>query len=71
MGVGLKALECGTNPVAVFQSAPTPTAAAIVNPIIIGTLVTFNGAFIPYSQITAFWRYWLCEWNAGYLLNLQ
>jgi hypothetical protein len=39
--------------------SPTATAAATINPIIVGTLVTFNGAFIPYNAIQAFWRYWL------------
>ncbi|KAM0786354.1 hypothetical protein ACM66B_001825 [Microbotryomycetes sp. NB124-2] len=38
--------------------APNATVAGMINPLVIGTLVLFNGAFIPYKQIQAFWRYW-------------
>ncbi|GAM42293.1 ABC transporter [Talaromyces pinophilus] len=39
--------------------APNATAAVLINPLIIFTLVGFCGVLVPYSQITAFWRYWL------------
>jgi ABC-type multidrug transport system permease subunit len=38
--------------------APNATFASLVNPLVITTLVSFCGVFAPYSQITAFWRYW-------------
>ncbi|CAC9895122.1 unnamed protein product [Aureobasidium pullulans] len=38
--------------------APNAVAAALVNPLIIFTLVGFCGAVVPYGQITEFWRYW-------------
>lgn len=42
---------------AIAAYTPTATAAAQVNPTIIGTLVLFNGAFIPYALIEEVWRY--------------
>ena len=39
--------------------APNATFASLVNPLIIGTLVSFCGVLVPYAQIQAFWRYWL------------
>ncbi|KAL3481319.1 ABC-2 type transporter-domain-containing protein [Aspergillus californicus] len=39
--------------------APNATAAALINPLIIFTLVGFCGVLVPYSLITPFWRYWL------------
>lgn len=39
--------------------APSAVFAALVNPLVIGTLVSFCGVLVPYSQITAFWRYWM------------
>ncbi|KAF2760458.1 hypothetical protein EJ05DRAFT_450171 [Pseudovirgaria hyperparasitica] len=39
--------------------APNAIFAALVNPVIIGVLVSFCGVLVPYAQITAFWRYWL------------
>ncbi|KAK4052986.1 hypothetical protein OIO90_004110 [Microbotryomycetes sp. JL221] len=43
---------------AIASYAPNATVAGLINPLVIGTLVLFNGAFIPYEQIQAFWRYW-------------
>ncbi|THW43914.1 putative Brefeldin A resistance protein [Aureobasidium pullulans] len=43
--------------------APNAVAAALVNPLIIFTLVGFCGAVVPYGQITEFWRYWLYYMN--------
>lgn len=42
-------------------SAPNATFAALVNPVVISVLVLFNGAFVPYSQMQVFWKYWLCK----------
>jgi len=39
--------------------APNPTFAALVNPLLISSLVQFSGVLDPYSHITKFWRYWL------------
>ncbi|KAM0085468.1 hypothetical protein ACKRZS_002306 [Fusarium odoratissimum] len=39
--------------------APNATAAALINPLIIFTLVGYCGVLVPYSQIVDFWRYWL------------
>ncbi|KAF1967356.1 ABC multidrug transporter-like protein [Bimuria novae-zelandiae CBS 107.79] len=43
--------------------APNAVFASLVNPLIIGTLVSFCGVLVPYSQITEFWRYWLYYLN--------
>ena len=43
--------------------APNELFAALCNPVIIGTLVSFCGVLVPYSQITAFWRYWIVWLN--------
>jgi ABC-type multidrug transport system permease subunit/ABC-type cobalamin/Fe3+-siderophores transport system ATPase subunit len=39
--------------------APNELFAALVNPLVIGILVSFCGVLVPYSQIQLFWRYWL------------
>ncbi|WVR04900.1 hypothetical protein IAU60_001912 [Kwoniella sp. DSM 27419] len=39
--------------------APNAVFAALVNPLLIGVLVTFCGVLVPYPQIQTFWRYWL------------
>ncbi|KAH7053456.1 multidrug resistance protein CDR2 [Macrophomina phaseolina] len=39
--------------------APNAVFASLANPIILGTLVSFCGIMVPYSQIQAFWRYWM------------
>lgn len=39
--------------------APNAVFASLVNPLIIGVLVSFCGVLVPYSQITSFWRYWM------------
>lgn len=48
-----------------FVAAPAPNAvfASLVNPLLIGTLVSFCGALVPYAQVQAFWRYWLYYLN--------
>ncbi|KAI2788007.1 ABC multidrug transporter atrF [Penicillium oxalicum] len=50
--------------------APNATFAALVNPLIIGTLVSFCGVLVPYAQIEAFWRYWIYWLNPfNYLMG--
>ncbi|KAH7394625.1 ABC transporter [Pyrenochaeta sp. MPI-SDFR-AT-0127] len=43
--------------------APNAVFATLVNPLIIGTLVSFCGVLAPYSQIQEFWRYWMYYLN--------
>ncbi|KAJ5889084.1 hypothetical protein N7495_009125 [Penicillium taxi] len=43
--------------------APNATFAALANPLILGFLVAFCGMLVPYSEITAFWRYWIYYLN--------
>ncbi|KIX03169.1 uncharacterized protein Z518_06720 [Rhinocladiella mackenziei CBS 650.93] len=38
--------------------APNAVFASLVNPLLIGILVSFCGVLVPYDQIQAFWRYW-------------
>jgi ATP-binding cassette subfamily G (WHITE) protein 2 (SNQ2) len=50
--------------------APNAVFASLVNPVLIGTLVSFCGVLVPYSQITAFWRYWMYYLNPfNYLMG--
>lgn len=50
--------------------APNATFASLVNPVIIGTLVSFCGVLVPYSQIQEFWRYWIYYLNPfNYLMG--
>ncbi|KAH7067890.1 ABC-2 type transporter-domain-containing protein [Paraphoma chrysanthemicola] len=43
--------------------APNAVFASLVNPLLLGTLVSFCGVLVPYSQIQPFWRYWLYYLN--------
>lgn len=43
--------------------APNATLASLVNPLVIGVLVSFAGVLVPYAQITPFWRYWIYYLN--------
>ncbi|GAB7334976.1 hypothetical protein MBLNU13_g06844t2 [Cladosporium sp. NU13] len=55
-----------------FVAAPAPNAvfAALINPLLIGTLVSFCGVLVPYAQIQEFWRYWLYWLNPfNYLMG--
>lgn len=55
---------------AIAAYAPNATFASLVNPIIIGTLVSFCGVLVPYAQIQNFWRYWLYYLNPfNYLMG--
>jgi ABC-type multidrug transport system permease subunit len=50
--------------------APNEVFASLVNPLIIGTLVSFCGVLVPYQQIQAFWRYWMYYLNPfNYLMG--
>jgi len=50
--------------------APNAVFASLVNPLVIGTLVSFCGVLVPYSQITVVWRYWLYYLNPfNYLIG--
>ena len=50
--------------------APNAIFAALTNPLVIGTLVSFCGVLVPYSQIQAFWRYWIYYLNPfNYLMG--
>ncbi len=39
--------------------APNPVFAAIVNPLIIGIMVSFCGILVPYVQLVSFYKYWM------------
>lgn len=50
--------------------APNAVFAALANPLIIGTMVSFCGVLVPYSQIQPFWRYWIYYLNPfNYLMG--
>ncbi|OJD38105.1 abc transporter-like protein [Diplodia corticola] len=50
--------------------APNAVFASLVNPVIIGTLVSFCGVLVPYAQIQEFWRYWIYWLNPfNYLMG--
>ncbi|KAB8737501.1 hypothetical protein FH972_026460 [Carpinus fangiana] len=50
--------------------APNAVFAALVNPLIIGILVSFCGVLVPYAQIQSFWRYWMYYLNPfNYLMG--
>ncbi|KAG9253562.1 ABC transporter [Emericellopsis atlantica] len=50
--------------------APNEVFASLVNPLILGVLISFCGVLVPYSQILAFWRYWLYWLNPfNYLMG--
>lgn len=43
--------------------APNAIFASMVNPLIISTIISFCGVLVPYSQLQAFWRYWIYYLN--------
>ena len=50
--------------------APNAVFASLTNPVVIGTLVSFCGVLVPYSQIQPFWRYWMYYLNPfNYLMG--
>ncbi|KAB8228243.1 ABC-2 type transporter-domain-containing protein [Aspergillus alliaceus] len=48
-----------------FIAAYSPNAvfAALVNPLLVGIIVSFCGILVPYDQIIPFWRYWMYYLN--------
>jgi ABC-type multidrug transport system ATPase subunit len=48
-----------------FIAAFSPNAvfAALVNPLLVGIIVSFCGILVPYDQIIPFWRYWMYYLN--------
>ncbi|PLB55199.1 hypothetical protein P170DRAFT_452664 [Aspergillus steynii IBT 23096] len=48
-----------------FVAAYSPNAvfASLVNPLLVGILVSFCGILVPYGQIVPFWRYWMYYLN--------
>jgi ABC-type multidrug transport system permease subunit/ABC-type Mn2+/Zn2+ transport system ATPase subunit len=50
--------------------APNEVFASLVNPLLLGTLISFCGVLVPYQQIQAFWRYWMYYLNPfNYLMG--
>lgn len=50
--------------------APNAVFASLVNPVVLGTLVSFCGVLVPYAQIQPFWRYWMYYLNPfNYLMG--
>ncbi|KAK1485692.1 ABC-2 type transporter [Colletotrichum cuscutae] len=50
--------------------APNAVFASLVNPLIIGILVSFCGVLVPYSQLQTFWKYWMYWLNPfNYLMG--
>lgn len=50
--------------------APNAVFASLVNPLLLGTLVSFCGVVVPYAQIQTFWRYWIYWLNPfNYLMG--
>lgn len=50
--------------------APNAMAANLINPLLIGTMVSFCGVLVPYAQIQPFWRYWMYYINPfNYLMG--
>ncbi|ENH73484.1 ABC transporter ATP-binding protein/permease PDR18 [Fusarium oxysporum f. sp. cubense race 1] len=43
--------------------APNAVFASMVNPLIISTMISFCGVLVPYSELQAFWRYWIYYLN--------
>ncbi|KAL4860632.1 hypothetical protein BDV12DRAFT_209006 [Aspergillus spectabilis] len=43
--------------------APNATFAALVNPLIVNSLVLFCGAFVPQPELNVFWKYWFYYLN--------
>lgn len=45
---------------AIAAYSPNEYFAAVMNPVLIGAgLISFCGVVVPYSQLQAFWRYWI------------
>ncbi|KAF4459652.1 ATPase [Fusarium albosuccineum] len=50
--------------------APNEVFASLVNPLLLGVLVSFCGVLVPYNQIQDFWKYWIYYLNPfNYLMG--
>ncbi|KAJ5572353.1 hypothetical protein N7535_006013 [Penicillium sp. DV-2018c] len=50
--------------------APNANLAAMMNPLVLGTMISFCGVLVPYAQIVSFWRYWIYWLNPfNYLMG--
>ncbi|KAH9208032.1 ABC-2 type transporter-domain-containing protein [Leptodontidium sp. 2 PMI_412] len=50
--------------------APNAVFATLISPLLIGTLISFCGVLVPFSQIQPFWRYWMYYLNPfNYLMG--
>ncbi|KAJ3542263.1 hypothetical protein NM208_g4196 [Fusarium decemcellulare] len=50
--------------------APNEVFASLVNPLLLGILVSFCGVLVPYNQIQDFWKYWIYYLNPfNYLMG--
>ncbi|KAF4872164.1 Protein SNQ2 [Colletotrichum siamense] len=50
--------------------APNAVFASLVNPLLIGVLVSFCGVLVPYDQLQSFWKYWMYWLNPfNYLMG--
>ncbi|KAF5005927.1 hypothetical protein FDECE_7685 [Fusarium decemcellulare] len=50
--------------------APNEVFASLVNPLLLGILVSFCGVLVPYDQIQDFWKYWIYYLNPfNYLMG--
>ncbi|KAH8168298.1 ABC-2 type transporter domain-containing protein [Sarocladium implicatum] len=50
--------------------APNEVFASLVNPLLLGVLISFCGVLVPYAGIQAFWRYWVYWMNPfNYLMG--
>ncbi|KAH7002660.1 ABC multidrug transporter [Ilyonectria destructans] len=43
--------------------APNAVFASLVNPLLVGVIVSFCGILVPYDQIVVFWKYWMYYLN--------
>ncbi|KAH6638741.1 ABC transporter [Boeremia exigua] len=50
--------------------APNAVFASLVNPLLLGVLISFCGVLVPYAQIQPFWRFWVYYMNPfNYLMG--
>ncbi|KAJ5964002.1 uncharacterized protein N7479_003878 [Penicillium vulpinum] len=50
--------------------APNAAMASMMNPLVLGIMISFCGVLVPYAQILSFWRYWIYWLNPfNYLMG--
>lgn len=55
---------------AAASDAPNAVFASLVNPLILGTLISFCGVLVPYAELQVFWKYWMYYLNPyNYLMG--